>query len=247
MDNIAYLSLSQAAMLQRASDITANNIANASTAGFRAAKVSFGEMVVDTGSKDAMAPMSYALDRGTYTDVSQGAMTPTGNPLDIAVQGTGWLAYERLDGQTALGRDGNLTVNAEGDLVTSAGHRVLDIGGAPINIPLEAGAVSIARDGTIAGADGEVIGRIGVFDSPEASDWKRLDGGMLAPREGVPALVPALDSTISQGFVEGSNSNPVLDMTTMISQQRAFERAMNVAQKADELRGQSLQRLGRQP
>lgn len=244
MDNVGYVALSRAAMIERSTDITANNIANANTDGFRGKLAFFGEMVADTRANDQMRDMSYALDRGSFADLSEGPLTPTGNPLDLAIEGNAWFAFARNNGDIALGRNGNFMLDPEGNLVTSAGHAVLDAGGGPINIPAEAGGVNVAPDGTITGIDGEVIAQIGLFEAPGIENWQALDDLMQAPREGETPLVPALDARMAQGFSEGSNVNPILEMSRMIGQQRAFERAMNMADAADQLRRDTIKRLG---
>lgn len=245
MDNIGYLSLALAARESRAADVSANNMANANTAGFRGSRVSFEEMVVSTGSGDAMDKMSYSIDKGTYNDLTEGGLTMTGGDLDVAIQGDAFFAFQRTDGRIAIGREGNLAMTPQGDLVTASGHSILNVGGAPINIPPDAGGVSIAADGTISTALGEVIDQIGTFAEPEADRWLRLDGSMMVPHEGDPALAPALDARVAQGFVEKSNIDPIREMTEMITLQRSYERAMNVANSADELRKTALQRMGR--
>jgi len=245
MDNVGYIAISHAAALARATDLTANNIANANSNGYRASRISFDQMVVSTGSEDAMGKMSYSLDRNSYLDLTAGNITPTGGQLDVAIQGDTWFGYERLDGQIALGRDGNLALTAEGQLVTTQGHAILDIGGGPIEIPADAGDVVIGTDGTITSGDGDILGQIGVFAAQGAENWKRLDGGMIVPREGGTPLEPSLDPRVIQGHVEASNVSPIIEMTRMIDQQRAYERSMNLAEASDNLRKQTLQRLGR--
>ena len=245
MDNVGYVHYAFAALKARALDVAANNIANAGTGGYKASRTSFESMVVDTGSRDEMSRMAYAMDKGTWNDMREGALVPTGNPLDIAVQGRGFFAYERSDGRVAVGRDGSLTLGAEGELVTASGHRILDAGGAPISIDPEAGAVSISADGTISTPEGGIVGRIGTFDEPDASRWMKIEDGMMVPRSGEPALAPALDGSVRQGVIESSNVDPIREMTSLIELQRAYERAMGVADSANDLRTQAIQRLGR--
>lgn len=245
MENIGYVALSHVAMLERATDITANNIANANTTGFRATQPLFESLVVDTGLEGGLGEMAYAVERATVSDLTPGALVATGNPLDLALPGDGWLAYQTTEGQTALGRDGQLALSPEGDLVTSFGDRVLDVGGAPINVPADGGTLAIARDGTITAADGAVLGQIGVFDEPGIATWQHLRGSLLVPRDGPPALSPALEPLLMQGHVEQSNVSPITEMTRLISQQRAYERSMNLASVSDELRKETLSRVGR--
>lgn len=245
MDNVGYVSLSRAAMLERVSDVTANNIANANAEGFRAKRASFETLVVDTQVETPTRMMAYAIDKGTYVDLSQGAMSQTGNQFDVAIQGDAWFGFQRSDGEIALGRGGALLRDLEGNLVTSEGHAILDIGGGAVNIPDGSGDVSIGKDGTITAAGGEVLGQIGLFEAPSVSHWQSLDGAMFKPREGETPLDAALNGEIAQGFVEGSNVNPVMEMTRMIRQQREFERSMNMADAADGLRKTTIERLGR--
>lgn len=245
MENSGYLALSRAAMMERATDITANNIANANTVGFRATQPLFESLVVDTGLEGDLGHMYYAIDGATVSDLTPGALVVTGNPLDLALPGAGWFGYQTAEGQIALGRDGQFALSADGDLVTGTGDRVLDAGGSPINLPATAGALTIAKDGTITAADGGVLGQIGVFDEPGIAGWQHLRGSLLVPRDGQPALTPALSPDVQQGVLEQSNVSPVIEMTRLISQQRAYERSMSLATVADELRKETLGRVGR--
>lgn len=245
MDNVGYVSLSRAAMLERVSDVTANNIANANADGFRAKRASFETLVVDTQVDTPTRSLAYAIDKGTYVDLSQGGMSQTGNQFDIAIQGDGWFGFERQDGIVALGRGGSLVRDVEGNLVTPEGHTILDVGGGAINIPEDAGDVAIGKDGTITNGAGEVLGQVGLFEAPDVSKWQSLDGAMFKPREGDTPLDAALNAEIAQGFVEGSNVNPVMEMTRMIRQQREFDRTMHMADAANNLRKQTIERLGR--
>lgn len=243
MENTGYVSLSRAAMMERATDITANNIANANTTGFRATQPLFESLVVETGSDGALGRMVYSVETGTVSDLTPGALVATGNALDVALPGAGWMAYRTPEGQTALGRDGQLTVTADGDLVTASGDFVLDAGGAPINLPPDSGTLTISGNGTITAADGGVLGQIGVFDEPGIASWQHLRGSLLLPREGNVALTPALEPVLKQGFLEQSNVSPISEMTRLISQQRAYERSMSLATISDELRKETLSRV----
>lgn len=245
MDNVGYIALSRAAMIERSTNMVANNIANATTDGYRAKQAQFAELVADSRTDDQMREMSYALDKGGYLDLREGDLAPTGNSLDVAIQGDGWFGFLRDDGQTALGRTGRFALDANGQLVTPAGHAVLDDGGAPIIIPPETGDIHIAADGSISGADGEIIAMLGVFEAPGIERWRSLDGMMHVPQEGPAPLNPAVDARLVQGFAEGSNVNPVLEMTRMITLQRSFEQTMNLADTANTLRRQTIERLGR--
>lgn len=245
MENSGYVALSRAAMMERATDITANNIANANTTGFRASQPLFESLVVDTGADGDARKMAYSIETGTVSDLTPGSLTATGNPLDVALPGEGWMAYQTPEGQVALGRDGQLVLNAQGELSTAGGDLVLDAGGAPISLPVDGGSVTIAQDGTITAPDGGVLGQIGVFDEAGIAGWQHLRGSLLVPREGAVSLTPALNPVLMQGHLEQSNVSPIQEMTRLISQQRAYERSMNLATVSDDLRKETLSRIGR--
>ncbi|ETX28889.1 flagellar basal-body rod protein FlgF [Roseivivax isoporae] len=245
MESSAYIPISLAAALRRDLDVTANNIANADTAGFKRERVAF-ESYVHNAAAGPEGDMSYVVDGGSYVDPAQGALKHSGNPLDLAIEGAGWFGYETEDGQRAYGRDGRLTVDAQGNLVTLAGARILDAGGAPVALARElATTVSIAEDGTMTGADGAMLGRIGLFDIPDLQSFERLGNGLFVAPDGAAAAVPAAATRMIQGAVEGSNVQPVVEMTRMIEIQRAYERATKLTQTASDLQRDTIQRLGR--
>lgn len=244
MDNIGYISLSSAAMLERTLNVTANNLANANTGGFRASRNNFEELVADTERSGDMERVSYALDR-SYVDLATGPIEQTGNPLDLAIRGSGWFGYQAADGTLGLGRDGRFVLDQEGMLRTSAGHNVLDAGGGPVMIPPGTADISIAADGTIVNQNGEAVGQIGLFDEPGIAGWLPAGNGMFVPPQGAADLTASVDSTMIQGYTEKSNVNSVLEMTSMIDTQRAYDRSMTLANGADELRKQTLARLGK--
>lgn len=244
MDSTGYLPLASATGLQRSLDVTANNLANTSTQGYRAQRLVFEELLAPAAGEAQSRP-AYGHDRLSYTDLRTGTLSTTGNPLDLAIQGEGWFAYEGEDGQVALGRDGRFVLNAEGMLVTTMGRPVLDAGGGQIVIDTEAGPPSIGRDGTISDGQGANIGQIGLFAAPGIETWQRLGESMFVPRDGAPAPLEALETPVMiQGAIEGSNVNPVTEMVRMIEVQRSFEQVMKLTGNHDELRRSTLSRLG---
>ena len=240
MDSTTHVAVSLATAMRRSLDVTANNIANAGTAGFRAERVALEKFSTGDGGSD------YVLDAGSYVDVRQGAVTTTGNPLDVALTGPGWLAFETADGRIGYGRDGNLALDADGNLVSTSGELLLDPGGAPIALPPDAGAIEIAPDGTITSDDGAALARIGVFDLGAPDALERIGGGLLsAPPGAADGALPAEGTTILQGAVEGSNVEPVLEMVGLLEIQRAYERATQVIRTHDELARDAIRRVGR--
>ncbi len=245
MDNSAYVALSLARSLERSLDVVANNLANSDTAGYKAQRTDFQDLVEHSLSP-SQGGVAFVQSNGSHIDPSAGALVKTGNPLDVALSGNGWFGYTTSTGQAAFGRDGRMAINAQGQLVTTAGAQVLDANGAPISIPATTGGpITIAGDGTITDAQGTVVGKIGVFNVPNIETYQRIGGGMLvAPDGGTPPRVQATGVRLSQGFIEQSNVEPVLEMTRMIDIQRAYERAMSLIQDDNSLRQQTLTQLG---
>lgn len=249
MDNSNFVSLSLARSLEQSLDIVANNIANSNTAGFKAERSDFQDIVEKNLGDAGKDDVSFVYNSGSHLDTRAGALEKTGNPLDVAISGDGWFGYQTTTGQTAYGRDGRFVINAQGDLVTTKGDQVLDAGGAPIAIPANTGgAVSIAGDGTISDAQGNQVGKIGVFSVPGIAEYQRIGDGMMVDPTGAGAAAqPAENARLSQGFIEQSNVQPVLEMTRMIDIQRAYERAMKLLDDTNTLRQQTISQLGRTP
>ncbi|SDG46668.1 flagellar basal-body rod protein FlgF [Sulfitobacter delicatus] len=243
MTETTHISMSLATSLQRQLDITANNIANASTAGYKGEHVVFESLLQDksTSSDDQAA---FVSDTGSYIDTRPGALSQTGNPLDVALHGEGWFSYQTPEGEQAFGRDGSFTIDTQGNLTLLSGAKVLDAGGAPIQLPTEGlGEINISEDGTISGSETGPLGRIGVFDVPEIQSYKRLGAGMLVAPEGAAKPGPAEGTAVRQGSLELSNVNPVREMTRLIDVQRAYERTNSLMGNADDLRRDSLKRI----
>ncbi|PHP27924.1 flagellar basal-body rod protein FlgF [Limimaricola cinnabarinus] len=246
MDNGTYVSLSLATAMHNALDVTANNIANANTAGFKGERVVFDSYLHRETGLDGGQDTDFLIDRGSYMNPEQGAMTRTGNPLDLALQGDAWFGYETGDGRTAYGRDGRFALDPDGTLVTLNGAKVLDAGGAPIALPPDLGGdVSISQDGAISTMAGGVIGRIGLFELPDLQSYERLGAGMFLPPEGAEGARAATDGTrVMQGMIEASNIQPVVEMTRLMSIQQAYERALKLVSGEDDLTRDMLRRIG---
>lgn len=245
MGTTSYVSISLATALQRSLDLAAHNMANASTAGYKAQHPLL-ESVDPTNSSDDTKAVSFVEDKGIYVDLSQGAMFQTGNSLDVAVNGPGWLGYQTEDGQVAYGRDGRMTVDTNGQLVNLAGNPVVDDAGAPIVIPQDvAHLVQIAEDGTIADQNGAPLGRIGLYNVPSFASATPLGNGLFLPHPEAQPPAPLENARMSQGFIEQSNVKPVVEMIHLMDIQRAYERAATLMTDDNELTKQAIQRLGR--
>ncbi|MBA4176803.1 MAG: flagellar basal-body rod protein FlgF [Leptothrix sp. (in: Bacteria)] len=230
MDRLIYLAMSGAKATLQRQDVLANNLANASTTGFRAELQAFRAVPV---RGDGASTRVYALESTVGHDQQPGPVQSTGRPLDVAVQGKSWLAVQALDGTEAYTRAGALQVSAEGQLVNSAGLPVLGDGG-PITLPANA-AVEIAADGsittTVAGARPQQSGKLKLV-TPEGPLQRGTDGLFRAAGG---ADVPA-DATarVQASALEGSNVSAVETMVAMIAAARQFEQQMKALQGAEQ-------------
>lgn len=244
MGIIGNVSLSLATTLQRSLEVTANNIANASTTGFKASRP-ISESFVGEQESDPSEVVNYVRDKGNYLDATQGPLLPTGNPLDLAVSGDGWFSYETPTG-VGYGRDGRLLINSEGLLVTASGAPILDEGGAPIPIPADsAQSIVVGKDGTIMGRNGVELGKIGVFRILDPNKLQPIGNGIYLLPPGSGAVTPAETAAVSQGFIEQSNVKPVVELTQLMEIQRAYERAVTLMNQANDLTKRAIERIAR--
>jgi flagellar basal-body rod protein FlgF len=245
MDNTTYVALSLARAMQRDLDVTANNIANANTAGFKAERILFSSYLHPDAGAEVGEGTNFVVDQGSWVDETQGAFTRTDNPLDVAVKGDAWMSYRTPEGQTAFGRDGQLAMDRDGYLVTLSGARVLDDGGAEIVLPQGVGKIEISPNGVIASEANGVLGRIGMFDVPDIQTYLRIGNSMLVPPEGQTSqAVPTTTSELQQGALELSNVQPVAEVTRLMMIQKAYERATKLMSTEDDLKKDMLRRLG---
>jgi flagellar basal-body rod protein FlgF len=233
MDRLIYTAMTGAkhAFLQQAG--VAQNLANASTTGYRAMEHKFRAVPVQG---EGLPTRAFVVDASVANVFDQGPLMATGRPLDVAVQGAGWIAVEAPDGKEAYTRAGNLQTNVNGQLQTAGGLNVLGDGGS-IAIPPD-NRVAIGADGTVSTVplfgtpnNVNVVGRIKLVNPPE-NDLVRGDDGLFRLKDGNPA---ALDETVKLApeSLEGSNVNPVDSMVNMISLARQFEMQIKMLQMAD--------------
>lgn len=215
MDSASYTTISRQTGLWREMNVIANNIANSATTGYRQEGLIFSEYV-------ASSPDGRSLSMGNgnvrNTSFMQGALTQTAGTLDFAIEGDGFFLIETPIGER-LTRAGNFSANAEGDLVTPDGLRVLDAGGAPLFVPPDAGPIAVSSDGTIS-ADGRLLGQIGLVQPVDPRGMTREDGVLFVAEAG---FEPAENARLLQGFLESSNVDPVTAIARMIEVQRAYE------------------------
>ncbi len=235
MDRVLYVAASGAKQILQAQTVATHNLANINTVGFQADLAGFQARQLSGPGLDSR---TYAVAEGVGVTSGKGVIQTTGRPLDVAVNGDGWIAVQAPDGSEAYTRAGNLKVNINGQLTTGVGHPVLGVGG-PIVIP-EYEKLEIGADGTISvrpiGQQPNtlaVVGRIKLV-SPDPSGLVKGTDGLLRTRDNVPAQA-SNEVTLISGSLEGSNVNGVEAMVNMIGFARQFEMAVQIMQSARQM------------
>ncbi len=218
MENSLTIALARQSVLARQMDVIATNLANLETAGFKSEHMIFAELIEQTSEGEFL---SIVHDVSFVRDLSEGPLTGTQSPLDLAIHGDGYFVVDTPDGERYT-RHGVFQLDDTGNIVTTDGHPVLSSGGAPIAIPLDATNITITRDGTIS-ADTNEIGRIKLvqFDDPQA--LSKVGSGLYDAKDQTPQ--PSTDSEVLQGMVEKSNVKGVVQMTRMIDTVRSYQAA----------------------
>jgi len=233
MDRLIYTSMSGAKYLLERQATLSNNLANATTTGFRADTV--GLRAVPAVSPQAGTRV-FTVETTTGADLSQGPISSTGRTLDVAIQGQGWLAVQALDGAEAYTRNGALQVGPDGVLQLPNGLQVQGTGG-PISIPADTQSVLIAADGTVSvkAASSKTPTTVGQLKlaNPPAADLVKGADGLFRTQSGEPADADG-SVRVVDAALEGSNVNIVEAMVGMISASRQFEMQMKMLSTAEQ-------------
>jgi len=232
----------------------ANNLANVGTVGFKGDLTVLRERAVESlsGGADGLKFRNLLLDNlsggtfvaPTYHDFTTGALTPTGNPLDVAVHGDGFLAVRDGDA-VRYTRDGRFTTNSRNELVLVAGGgraRVLDQAGAPITLLPNGEPPRVAADGTVRQGDA-VAGTIGLHEFSDRNTLRKVGANLFEATAG--GAQPARNSTLLAGTVERSTVDPIASLTGLIDASRAFQLNANMISMQDTTMGQAVSRVGR--
>jgi flagellar basal-body rod protein FlgF len=215
----------------------ANNLANVTTSGFRAERTVFDEAMVGATRHQT----AFVQDVAQARDLAPGPIEQTGNPVDLALDGPGYLAFATAVG-TRYSRAGRLEIAPDGRLVNSGGQALLDDGGNAIVLPADETAITIAADGTISGRAGQ-LAQIGLVGFANDQSLQRAGDGLFSATE--PPAPGAARGRLVQGALEGSNVQPVLEMTNMLACVRAFEGAQRLLDTEHDLERQAIERTVR--
>ncbi|MEO5353486.1 MAG: flagellar basal-body rod protein FlgF [Magnetococcus sp. XQGC-1] len=262
MDSGLFASVNGALRAEMRMDVLANNLANASTTGFKEGEITFDSYMTKPGPQQFPLPsnsfmgvggpntipfpftnpatnaysVTYPRADGTHINVLQGAVNKTGSPLDVAIEGEGYFVLNTPQGRRYT-RDGSFTINTLGELVSKDGYPVMGTGGAALTVGSE--RVEISPDGTVANAT-NTVGRLLRVNVP-ASALQRAGGNMYQAPAGVEQQMDTANGGFMQGFLEQSNANVVRGMTQMVEVNRAFEVYMQMIKALDGLDGQAIQ------
>jgi flagellar basal-body rod protein FlgF len=252
MENTLLIGLSRQTVLERQYDVVANNVANVNTTGFKADRSLFQEFLRTGAHEDNFVGsdrrVSYVQDRATFRDYSQGATEQTKNPLDLAIDGSGFLAVQTPAGERYT-RDGSLQINNQGQLVTVAGNPVLGTAGPIVFQPADHD-INISPDGTITVLSGiartdSIRGKLRLVSFPQ--DQKLLKEGLNLYAAGETTPQPDLKSVVQQGFIEKSNVNAVAEMSRMIEVSRAYTQISALLQQQGDLHKSAIEKLADVP
>jgi flagellar basal-body rod protein FlgF len=253
MQNMLLIGLSRQTTLERQLDVVANNIANVNTAGFKADSSLFEEYLMPGAHEDNFVGrdrrLSYVQDRGTYRDFSQGPTEQTGNPLDVAISGNGFLVVQTAGGERYT-RDGGLHMNNLGQLVTAAGDTVLGTSGPIVFQPADHD-VSVSPDGTITVVEGTgrtdaQRGKLRLVSFADAQKLLKEGSNLYSAGEGG-AAQPDTKSQVQQGYLEKSNVSSVAEMSRMIQVTRTYSQISTLLQQESDLHKTAIEKLADVP
>lgn len=233
MDRLLYISMNGAKASLNRQAVTANNLANASTDGYKAQNAAFRALPV---YGPGAPTRTFVVESTPNTDLSGGAIKTTGRPLDMAVHGRGWFAVQDAQGREAYTRNGAIEITSTGLMVTNNGRPVVGDGG-PITVP-EDSEITIAKDGTVSMVTNNqvqnavAVGRLKLVN-PADADMVRGDDGLFRLKNGQNAETDANVSLVS-GALEASNVNPVNALLDIINASRLFDMQVKMMQKSDE-------------
>ncbi|MBC7161771.1 flagellar basal-body rod protein FlgG [Immundisolibacter sp.] len=234
-------------------EVVSNNIANVSTTGFKRERAVFEDLLYQnisqvgaSSTQDTQLPSGFSIGTGVRVVAteklhSQGNLTNTGNPLDLAVQGKGFFQILMPDGSLAYTRDGSFQVNQDGQLVTSSGYQVQPA----ITVPEGAQSITIGSDGTVSAllpgsTTATQVGSLQLTNFINPAGLQAIGQNLLlesgasgAPQTGTPGLNGL--GTLMQGSVESSNVNIAEELVNMIETQRAYEMNSKAIQSADQM------------
>jgi flagellar basal-body rod protein FlgF len=237
MQSSLYIALSAQVALESRLETIAQNVANGNTPGYRSTELKFDSVMSNLNDPQ----VAYVSARNSFIKRGAGELVKTGNPLDVAIKGDGWLSISSPSG-VAYTRDGRMRMNTSGELVTLSGAPVLDAGGSAVQLDPSAGQPEIGPNGTIT-QGGKRTGGLGLFMLDKKAQLTRVQGGVISSIPGTPVLDTVANGVV-QGYFEQSNVNPISEITRLIYVQRTFDGLGNTIQATESSLKNAIQTLG---
>lgn len=230
-----YIALSGAVLKQKYMDIFAQNVANASTPGYKKTRISFKDYMIPVDNKPPSVTDGRAMveTSQSITDFSNGTLLSTGNPLDLALNGEGFFALEN----NRYTRNGNFKISSEGYLATQDDIKVLGSGG-PITV--QGRQIDVNESGEVF-VDNVSVGALKIVDFQDKSKLGKLNDGVFA----TDAAGEEIKAAVSQGYLEASNVEAVKEIVQMITSLREFESYQKVIQAFDEASSKVTNEMGK--
>jgi flagellar basal-body rod protein FlgF len=254
MENALLVGLSRQVALHRELDVISNNVANLNTTGFKGDGAVFEKYLMplarDNQFSGADSRLNFVQDRATWLDLSQGPIQQTGNPLDVAIDGNGYLTVQTPRGERYT-RNGALQINATGELVTTEGFKVLGESG-PIVFQNSDRDVTINPDGSIRVREGSSAktdssrGKLRLVDFDRPQQLQKDGSSTFLANAGVQPR-PAAGAKIVQGAVEKSNVKGVMEMTRLIEVTRSYTEIAGLLQQQSDTRKNAIDKLAEVP
>jgi flagellar basal-body rod protein FlgF len=254
MENALLVGLARQMALNHELDVIANNIANIETTGFKADNAMFEQYLMPHASDQnfggADRRISYVEDRASWTDMSQGSIQHTGDPLDVAIDGKGYLVVQTARGQRYT-RNGALSINATGQLMTSDGDQVMSQSG-PIAFQTTDHDVIISPSGIITVREGSSNadsqrGQLQIVNFDQSRRLQKDGGSTFMAPDGVNPDPAPVGTTVVQGAIEKSNVNGVAEMARLIEVTRSYTDIANILQQQSDQRRNALSQLSQAP
>jgi flagellar basal-body rod protein FlgF len=220
VDSGSYAAMTGWLARSQALDVAAGNLANASTAGYRAERDFFRSAILGADALNSQLNTTvnaFGVLSDSRLDLGQGALTPTGNPLDLAIEGSGFFAIQTRQG-VRYTRDGEFERSPEGTVTTQAGEPVLDARGQPVRVP--AGEIVVGADGAVS-VNGALAGKLGVFGFASGASLAAEGANRYVPQQGAEAT-PA-SGVVHQGALESSNQDVIQGSLQLVLMQRQAE------------------------
>lgn len=242
MDTISAMAASGLRSRMQELDMLANNLANSGTGGFKLDRefyslFSAADNGVDVDASTSTMPMI----RKQWTDFAQGTLTPTGNPLDLAITGHGFFVATGPSGNLYT-RNGSFKVSSDGTLTTGDGYPVQAADGSPIQLPTQS-AVTVSADGTVS-QDGQSVAQLQLVDFTDRTLLRKIANSYFqtAPKQ---QPVPATEAEVQQGRIEGSNVAPAESAVRLVGVMRQFEMLQKAIMVTSDMDKKSLDEVAR--